>query len=182
MDFLKTKIKDVIIIFPNIFSDERGFFLETYREDIFFRQGIGPKFVQDNHSASQKGVLRGLHYQIKQAQGKLVRVISGEIYDVVLDLRKSSKSFGQWVGFFLSSELKQQLWVPPGFAHGFFVVSDLAEVSYKTTDYYAPNFERTILWNDPELKISWPLTIGQKPMVSLKDEKGIYFSNADYYP
>ena len=181
MEFSRTKINDVIIIIPKVFGDERGYFLETFREDEFIQQGIGLKFVQDNQSGSQQSVLRGLHYQIKQAQGKLIRVLAGEIYDAVVDIRNNSGTFGQWVGVVLSSELKQQLWVPPGFAHGFFVMSEWAEIAYKATDYYAPQHERTILWNDPDLNISWPLIPGQNPIISAKDEKGITFRNAEYY-
>jgi len=181
MEFSRTKINDVIIIIPKVFGDNRGYFLETFREDDFIQQGIGPKFVQDNHSGSQQSVLRGLHYQIKQAQGKLIRVLAGEIYDVVVDIRKSSRTFGQWIGVSLTSESKQQLWVPPGFAHGFFVMSEWAEIAYKATDYYAPQYERTILWNDLDLNISWPLIPGQDPIISAKDEKGITFRNAEYY-
>ena len=181
MDFFKTNTDDVIIIFPKIFGDKRGYFLETFREEEFISHDIGPKFVQDNHSGSQKGVLRGLHYQIRQAQGKLIRVVAGEIYDVVLDIRKNSNTFGQWTGVFLSSEYKQQLWVPPGFAHGFLVVSEWAEVTYKATDYYAPQFERTIFWNDPDLQIRWPLIPGVDPIISAKDEKGTAFKDAEYF-
>lgn len=160
MKFIPTRLSDVILVQPGVFEDERGFFFETYREDRFSQSGIDDNFVQDNHSGSRKGVLRGLHYQIRQAQGKLVRVISGEIFDVAVDIRRSSPTFGQWVGVNLSSENKLQLWVPAGFAHGFYVLSGWAEVTYKTTNYYAPQWERTILWNDPQIGVEWPLLGG----------------------
>jgi dTDP-4-dehydrorhamnose 3,5-epimerase len=181
MDFVRTKILDVILISPEVFGDDRGFFLETFREDKFSEFGIGPKFVQDNHSGSQRGVLRGLHYQIRQPQGKLVRAISGEIFDVAVDIRKSSKTFGRWVGAVLSAKNKNQLWLPPGFAHGFFVLSDWAEVVYKATDYYAPEFERSILWNDPDINIVWPNITEQSPIVSVKDSKACLFKIAEYF-
>jgi dTDP-4-dehydrorhamnose 3,5-epimerase len=181
MDFVKTKIPDVILISPEVFGDDRGFFLETFREDNFLKFGIGPKFVQDNHSGSQKGVLRGLHYQIQQPQGKLIRAIAGEIFDVAVDLRKSSQTFGQWVGVILSANNKHQLWLPPGFAHGFLVLSDWAEVVYKATDYYAPVHERSVIWNDSYLNIDWPIEPGQIPNVSKKDSMAIKFEKADYF-
>jgi len=171
MHFIHTKIPDVILIEPKVFADERGFFLESYQKQRFSEAGIPFDFVQDNHSKSQQGVLRGLHYQIQQAQGKLVRVISGEIFDVAVDIRKSSPTFGKWVGDYLSAENKKMLWVPAGFAHGFLVTGPSAEVLYKATDYYAPQWERSILWNDPTINIAWPLN-GGRPTLSLKDEAG----------
>ncbi len=179
--FTPLEIQDVILITPKVFEDERGFFLESYREEHFAAAGITVRFVQDNHSASTQGVLRGLHYQIKQAQGKLVRVIAGEIYDVVVDLRRSSSTFGRWVGVTLSAQNKNQVWVPPGFAHGFYVISPLAEILYKTSDYYAPQFERTLLWNDPALAIPWPLVNGMSPILSNKDAIGLPLSQVETY-
>jgi dTDP-4-dehydrorhamnose 3,5-epimerase len=172
MDFIPTSIPEVILIHPVVFSDERGFFMETYRQAEFLNAGIQGNFVQDNHSGSVKGTLRGLHYQIEQAQGKLVQVVSGEIFDVAVDLRKSSSSYGNWVGEILSSENKRQLWIPPGFAHGFYVLSDWANVIYKVTDYYAPEWDRTLLWNDPEIGIDWPLIEGTEIYISEKDSNG----------
>lgn len=169
MEFIPTGIPDVVLIKPRVFEDPRGFFLETYREDRFIEAGIRQKFVQENHSASQKGVLRGLHYQIRQAQGKLVRAIAGKIFDVAVDIRRSSPTFGQWMGLVLSSENKYQLWIPPGFAHGFYVLSEIAEVTYKVTDYYAPEWERSILWNDPRIGIEWHIPDGEAPTLSQKD-------------
>jgi dTDP-4-dehydrorhamnose 3,5-epimerase len=169
MEFIPTGIPDVVLIKPRVFEDPRGFFLETYREDRFIEAGIRQTFVQENHSASQKGVLRGLHYQIRQAQGKLVRAIAGKIFDVAVDIRRSSPTFGQWMGLVLSSENKYQLWIPPGFAHGFYVLSESAEVTYKVTDYYAPEWERSILWNDPRIGIEWHIPDGEAPTLSQKD-------------
>ena len=175
MNIIPTDIPDVLIIEPRVFGDSRGFFFESYN-DRSFQEKIGQTlgqplhFVQDNHSRSVKNVLRGLHYQIHQTQGKLVRVVVGEIFDVAVDIRKSSPTFGQWVGCLLSAENKRQFWVPPGFAHGFLVTSDVAEVLYKTTDYYAPAHERSLLWNDPKLAISWPLA--GDPILSSKDLAG----------
>lgn len=175
MNIIQTKIPGVLMIEPRVFGDERGFFFESYNEQAFAdKAGITLKFVQDNHSRSVKGVLRGLHYQIQHTQGKLVRVVFGSIYDVAVDIRKSSPTFGQWVGCILSAENKQQLWVPPGFAHGFVVVSDVAEVLYKATDFYAPQHERSILWNDPTIGIEWPLDLlGESEIIlSGKDQAG----------
>ena len=178
--FNKTPIADVILIQPTIFRDERGFFLESYQKKRFAEAGIDIDFVQDNHSRSQQGTLRGLHYQINQAQGKLVRVIIGEIFDVAVDLRKNSPTFGNWTGDFLSAENGRMLWVPPGFAHGFYVTSPEAEVLYKATDYYAPQWERTILWNDPTIGINWP--VGDTlPILSPKDAAGKLFDEAEVY-
>lgn len=182
MKFSTTRIADVVVVEPQVFGDERGFFMETWRGDEFAEHGIDLPFVQDNHSRSCKGVLRGLHYQIQQPQGKLARVISGEVFDVVVDLRKSSPTFGQWVGEILSAENKKLLWVPPGFAHGFYVLSETAEFLYKCTDYYAPEYERTVRWDDPELAIHWPLVNGQSPQLSAKDLAGVPFAAAEYCP
>lgn len=180
MKVIPTDIPDILIIEPNVFGDERGFFLESYNEEKFKAlTGTTVTFVQDNHSKSKKNVLRGLHYQIQQAQGKLVRVIAGDVFDVAVDIRRSSPTFGKWVGQYLTAENKQQMWVPPGFAHGFLVLSDVAEFLYKTTDYYAPEHERCIQWNDPELNIQWPIT--DKPMVSQKDAKGVLFKDAEVF-
>ncbi len=172
MRFVSTKLNDVLIIEPQVFGDQRGFFMEVYQAQEFTRAGIPFLFVQDNHSGSRQGTLRGLHYQLRHSQGKLVRVIAGEIFDVAVDLRKSSNTFGNWVGIQLSSQNRQQVWVPPGFAHGFYVISDWAEVLYKTTDYYAPEWERTLLWNDPAIDIAWPIIPGEPPVLSEKDQRG----------
>ena len=180
MEVIKTNIPDVLIIEPKVFGDERGFFIESFNEKTFKAQtGVTSSFVQDNHSRSAKNVLRGLHYQIKQAQGKLVRVVSGEVYDVAVDIRKSSPYFGQWTGCILSEANKRQLWVPPGFAHGFVVLSDMADFLYKTTDYYAPEYERSILWNDPQLNIDWKIT--EEPILSPKDQAGKPIAQAEVY-
>ena len=181
MNVIPTTIPDVLILEPKVFGDERGFFFESFNHKVFVEKtGITTPFVQDNHSRSMKGVLRGLHYQIEQAQGKLLRVVAGEIFDVAVDIRKSSPTFGQWAGCILTAENKRQFWVPPGFAHGFLVISDVAEVLYKTTDYYAPQYERSILWNDPDLGIDWP-TEGLTPMLSKKDQAGQTFKDADLF-
>lgn len=180
MRFTPTTIPDVIVIEPKIFADERGFFLESYQKKSFADTGIPFDFVQDNHSKSQQGVLRGLHYQIQQPQGKLVRVIAGEIFDVAVDIRKNSATFGKWVGDYLSADNKRMLWVPAGFAHGFYVTSPTAEVLYKTTDYYAPQWERSIGWNDPMINIDWPLN-GKTPILSPKDELGKALNEADVF-
>jgi dTDP-4-dehydrorhamnose 3,5-epimerase len=181
MNILSTEIPDIVIIEPKVFGDDRGFFMETYQARLFTEAGIPNNFVQDNHSGSRQGILRGLHYQICQPQGKLVRCVAGEIYDVAVDLRRSSATFGQWVGQVISMQNKLQIWVPPGFAHGFFVVSDWAEVLYKATDYYAPQHERTLLWNDPTLKINWPVPVGTSPVLSAKDMQGKSFNQADLF-
>jgi dTDP-4-dehydrorhamnose 3,5-epimerase len=181
MQFTSTELPDVILIQPKIFEDERGFFLESYQKDRFSAAGIDVDFVQDNHSASTKGVLRGLHYQIRQPQGKLIRVVVGEVFDVAVDLRRYSSTFGQWVGAILSAAKKNQLWVPPGFAHGFFVTSEKAEILYKATDYYAPEWERSLLWNDPVVDIDWPIINGELPILSAKDAKGSFLSAAETY-
>ena len=180
MQFIPTAIPDVILIEPKVFPDERGFFLESYQKKKFLEAGITAEFVQDNHSKSQRGILRGLHYQIQQAQGKLVRVIAGEIFDVAIDIRKKSPTFGKWVGDYLSAENRRMLWVPPGFAHGFYVTSLEAEVLYKATDYYAPQWERSIAWNDPTIGLDWP--IGNTfPILSPKDAVGKLFSEAEIF-
>lgn len=180
MKVTPTKIPDVVIIEPRVFGDDRGFFYESYNEKTFTEAtGITRNFVQDNHSRSQKNVLRGLHYQIQQPQGKLVRVVVGEVLDVAVDIRKSSPTFGQWVSCLLSAENKRLFWVPEGFAHGFVVLSDAAEFLYKTTDYYAPEYERTILWNDADLGIDWQLT--EEPMLSKKDQAGVPFKEAEVF-
>jgi len=180
MRFIPTTIPDVIVIEPKVFADERGFFLESYQKQRFSEAGISLDFVQDNHSKSQQGVLRGLHYQIQQPQGKLVRVIDGEIFDVAVDIRKSSRTFGKWAGEYLSAENKKLLWVPPGFAHGFYVTSATAEVLYKTTDYYAPQLERSIIWNDPTVNIDWSLN-GAMPILSPKDAAGKFLNEAEVF-
>ena len=180
MQVIVTKISDVLIIEPKVFGDDRGFFYESFNKKKFVEaSGVTTEFVQDNHSKSTKGVLRGLHYQIKQPQGKLVRVTDGEVIDVAVDIRKSSSTFGQWVAINLSAENKRQLWVPPGFAHGFVVLSDTAEFLYKTTDYYAPEYERCIRWDDETLSIDWHYA--GKPQVSEKDSKGNAFNEADIF-
>lgn len=181
MNILKTAIHDVMIIEPKVFTDERGFFIETFQARKFTELGLPQDFVQDNHSGSKRGTLRGLHYQIQQAQGKLVRVVVGEVFDVAVDLRKSSPTFGQWVSSHLSAESKMQLWIPPGFAHGFYVLSEWAEVLYKVTDYYAPEWERTLIWNDPDIGIAWPLVDGKPPNLSEKDSSGKAFHDAERF-
>lgn len=180
MKIIPTAIPDVWIIEPKVFQDDRGFFLESYQKKQFEEAGINIDFVQDNHSKSCHGTLRGLHYQIQQPQGKLVRTIAGEIFDVVVDIRKSSPTFGQWAGDYLSAENKRMLWVPAGFAHGFFVTSQEAEVLYKASDYYAPQWERCILWNDPGIGIPWPIK-DQNPILSVKDVKGRLLEEAELF-
>jgi dTDP-4-dehydrorhamnose 3,5-epimerase len=181
MEFRPTNIPDVLIISPKVFGDERGSFMETFREDLFSASGISGPFVQDNQTRSRQGVLRGLHYQIRQPQAKLVRAVAGEIFDVAVDLRRRSATFGQWVGEILSEENKLQIWIPGGFAHGFYVLSDWAEVLYKASDYYAPDSERTIVWNDPALGIAWPLINGRPPILSEKDACGKHLPEAELY-
>jgi len=178
MNCIETEISDCRIITPRIFRDDRGFFFESFNERTFSDLGINHRFVQDNQSHSKHGVLRGLHYQIKQAQGKLVRVLSGEIFDVAVDLRKSSPSFGQWIGERLSSTDKKMIWISPGFAHGFVVLSETAEILYKATDFYAVEHERTIVWNDPDLQIDWPIA---SPILSEKDRRGLRFRSAEVF-
>ena len=180
MKIIATPIPDILLIEPRVFQDERGFFMESYQKKQFREAGIDVDFVQDNHSKSCQGTLRGLHYQIRQPQGKLVRVIGGEIFDVAVDIRKHSPTFGQWVGDYLSAENKRMLWVPVGFAHGFLVTSPEAEVVYKASDYYAPEWERSILWNDPAIDIAWP-TQGENPILSAKDQLGKLLSEAELF-
>jgi dTDP-4-dehydrorhamnose 3,5-epimerase len=181
MIFRETEISDVLIIETKVFQDERGFFLEAYQRDRFLDAGIKCDFVQDNHSGSKRGVLRGLHYQIQQPQSKLIQVLTGRIFDVCVDLRKYSPTFGKSVGITLSAEEHKQIWVPAGFAHGFYVLSDWAEISYKTSDLYAPQWERTLLWSDPDLNICWPIPEGEEPFMSLKDAAGKLFRDAEIY-
>ncbi len=181
MKILPTEIPDVLVIEPRVFQDERGFFYESYNQKAFTEKtGIDAHFAQDNHSCSKQDVLRGLHYQNQQPHGKLIRAIAGTIQDVAVDIRKSSPTFGQWVSCILSAENKRLLWIPPGFAHGFLVLSETAEVLYKTTDYYAPQHERCILWNDPNLAIDWK--IATTPIVSAKDKVGQPFKTAEVFP
>lgn len=177
----QTSIPEVICIEPRVFGDDRGFFMETWRNSWLEELGIRHEFVQDNHSKSSRGTLRGLHYQIKQPQGKLVRVVSGEVFDVAVDMRENSPTFGRWVGEFLSSENKKMLWVPPGFAHGFLVTSETAEFVYKCTSYYAPEYDRSLLWNDPQIGIEWPIEPNSKVLLSEKDERAALFKNADTF-
>lgn len=178
MRAIETRIPDVLLLEPKVFGDERGFFFESFNQRVFAEvTGLNVAFVQDNHSRSARNVLRGLHYQVEQAQGKLVRVVAGAVFDVAVDIRPDSKTYGQWVGEILSGENKRQLWVPPGLAHGFVVLSDFAEFLYKTTDYYAPEHERCIAWNDPDLAIDWP--IEGVPTLSAKDAAGKAFRTPD---
>ncbi len=179
MQLIPTSLKDVVILEPKVYGDERGFFLEAYNEETFRSLGLPTRFKQDNHSGSRKGVLRGLHYQVKRPQGKVVRTLRGAIFDVAVDLRRDSAQFGQWFGTELSAENRRQLWIPPGFGHGFLVLSEVAEVSYKATELYAPEFERSILWNDPAIGISWPLD--GEPTLSGKDEAGLVLADAQTY-
>jgi len=181
MDVVTTCLPDVRILRPRVFGDDRGFFMETFRDSEFRENVADVSFVQDNHSRSGKGVLRGLHYQIRQPQGKLVRVIAGQVFDVAVDIRKSSPHFGRWTGAVLSAENKDMFWVPPGFAHGFYVMSDHAEFVYKCTRYYAPEHERVILWNDPSIEIEWPLSGLDLPVLSSKDENGALLKDAEVF-
>lgn len=175
-------IPDIIIIEPEIHEDSRGFFMETYQSELFKQAGIDHRFVQDNHSGSSQGILRGLHYQIRKPQGKLFRVISGEVFDVSVDLRRSSPTFGEWFGIRISVHNRKQLWIPAGFAHGFYVLSDWAEILYKTTDYYAPQWERTLAWDDPEIGVDWPIIKGTSPILSTKDRNGLSFGQVEKFP
>ncbi len=182
MQVVQTSIPDLLILEHKVFGDERGFFFEIFNQRDFEQlTGIKDHFVQDNESRSARNVLRGLHYQIKQPQGKLVHVLTGEVFDVAVDIRRSSPTFGKWVGTMLSSENKRMLWVPKGFAHGFIVLSEYAEFLYKTTDYWAPEYERSLLWNDPDLAIDWPLE-GVTPTLSKKDREGVPLSQAEIFP
>lgn len=182
MEFERLSIPDVILVRPRIFGDERGFFLESWEKRKFAAGGIAADFVQDNHSRSVRHTLRGLHYQVEQPQGKLVRVVAGAVFDVAVDLRRSAPTFGQWVGAELTAENRHMLWVPPGFAHGFLVTSDSADFLYKCTDYYAPQAERSIRWDDPHLAIDWPLPSGISPRLSARDAAGVAFEQAEYFP
>jgi dTDP-4-dehydrorhamnose 3,5-epimerase len=180
MQVLRTELAGVLLLEPKVFGDARGFFYESYQRRAFHKAtGVDVEFVQDNHSRSARNVLRGLHYQIRQAQGKLVRVIAGEIWDVAVDLRRGSPDFGKWAGFTLSAESRRMAWIPPGFAHGFLVTSDAAEVLYKATDYYAPEHERTLLWSDPALAIPWPLA--GAPLLADKDRRGTPLAGAEVF-
>jgi dTDP-4-dehydrorhamnose 3,5-epimerase len=181
MKVIATAIPDVLILEPKVFGDERGFFFESFNQQEFEQAtGLGSYFVQDNHSRSEKGVVRGLHYQVEQAQGKLVRVVTGVVFDVAVDLRRSSATFGQWVGVELSEDNRRQLWIPPGFAHGFLTLSDSVDFLYKTTDYYNPRHERCVAWNDPTLCIEWPLG-GSAPRLSVKDRGGGLFADSQVF-
>lgn len=181
MEVRPLKIPDILLINPQVYDDDRGFFFEAYNVKAFSEIGIRNSFVQNNHSGSRLNTLRGLHYQIHQAQGKLVRVIVGEVYDVAVDLRKTSSTFGKWVGTKLSSANHDQIWIPVGFAHGFLVLSEWAEVQYKVTDYYAPEWERTLIWNDPEVGIEWPVGEISDPILSAKDASGMPLSKAELF-
>ncbi len=181
MKFITTSLPEVIKVEPAVHRDGRGYFMETWQLQRFRDGGIDDQFVQDNFSQSSKGTLRGLHYQIEQPQGKLVRVVSGEVFDVAVDLRKSSPQFGQWVGEVLSARNRHQLWVPPGFGHGFLVLSETAQFEYKCTDYYAPEFERSIRWDDPDIGIDWPLSEGARPILSEKDSAAPFLKDAETY-
>lgn len=181
MRCIPTDVPDVLLIEPRVFKDDRGFFLETFHARRYAELGLPERMVQDNHSGSRQGVLRGLHYQIRQAQGKLVNVVAGEIFDVAVDLRRSSATFGRWVGVRLAAESRQQLWIPPGFAHGFYVVSSWAEVVYKVSDFYSPEWERTLRWDDPRVGIRWPIPAGTTPLLSPKDARGASLAEADVY-
>lgn len=182
MQFEPTAIPEVVLIRPKVFGDDRGFFLESWEERKFAAAGIGVHFVQDNHSRSGRYILRGLHYQIQQTQGKLVRVVSGTVFDVAVDIRRSSPTFGRWVGVTLSAENHHMLWVPAGFAHGFVVLSDSADFLYRCTGFYAPQHERSILWNDPDLGVNWPLPPGTEPVLSPKDAAAKRFRDAEVFP
>jgi dTDP-4-dehydrorhamnose 3,5-epimerase len=179
MKVLETPLAGALVLEPKVFEDARGFFLESYNQKVFAALGILDRFVQDNHSYSAHGVLRGLHYQVQKPQGKLVRVVSGEVLDVLLDLRRSSPTFGRWHGVRLSGENKRLAWIPAGFAHGFYVMSESAHVLYKSTEFYAPELERTVLWNDPDLKINWENS--HAPQLSDKDRKGVRFHEAEVF-
>lgn len=181
MDFHQTDLPGLVRIEPRVFGDERGFFMESWQAKKFADAGIDAVFVQDNHSKSVQGALRGLHYQINHAQGKLVRVVAGEVFDVAVDIRRSSPAFGRWAGFRLSAENKRMLWVPPGFAHGFYVLSPSAEFLYKCTDYWSPDDERTIVWNDPAVGVNWPLIDGRPPLLSAKDQAGRTLAEAECF-
>ncbi len=176
MNFIENKLKGLYTIEPVLHGDARGFFMETWRKSDFDELGIAGEFVQDNHSRSKRGILRGLHYQNPRSQGKLVRVTLGEVYDVVVDIRRGSPTYGQWLGETLSEQNRKMLWVPPGFAHGFYVTSEYAEFTYKCTDYYAPQYEFSLRWDDPALGIDWPIPAGERPILSQKDQQGQAFA------
>jgi dTDP-4-dehydrorhamnose 3,5-epimerase len=179
---IPTTIPDVLIIEPRVFGDSRGFFFESFNQKNFNQgTGLGVNFVQDNHSRSTKGVLRGLHYQIRQPQGKLVRVVRGAVFDVAVDIRRSSPTFGRWVGVELTEDNYRQVWVPPGFAHGFYVLSESADFLYKTTEYYIPDLERSVVWNDPQIAISWPVEVGTQPIISAKDAIAPALADAEVF-
>ncbi len=178
---ITTQLPEIKLLEPRVFADERGFFMETYQARDFAQSGIAPDFVQDNQSGSYHGILRGLHYQLLNPQGKLVRCIVGEIFDVAVDLRRSSPNFGRWTGTFLSAENKRQLWIPVGFAHGFYTVSKWAEVLYKASDYYNPKGERCVLWNDPQIGVQWPIPSGESPLLSPKDQLGLPLAQAETF-
>ena len=182
MKIQATAIPEIVLIRPRVFEDARGYFLESWNQREFATAGLTASFVQDNLTRSCRGALRGLHYQIRHAQGKLVQAVTGQIFDVVVDLRASSPTFGRWVGTKLSAETHDMLWIPPGFAHGFFVQSEMAEVLYKATDFYSPENERTIRWNDPELGIEWPLPEGLEPLLSAKDQQAPGFREVEHFP
>jgi len=182
VEFEPTEIPDAVLIRPKVFGDARGYFFESWEERKFAAAGIDAKFVQDNHSRSARNTLRGLHYQIQQTQGKLVRVVTGAVFDVAVDIRRNSPTFGRWVGVTLTEENHHMLWVPPGFAHGFLVLSESADFIYRCTDFWAPAHERAIQWNDPDLNIAWPLPEGMEPLLSAKDKVAKRFRDADYFP
>lgn len=182
MNFKPTRLPEVVVVEPKVFGDSRGFFMETWEARKFAEGGIDAKFVQDNHSRSSRWVLRGLHYQLRHTQGKLVRVTEGEVFDVAVDVRKSSPTFGQWVGEYLSAENRRMLWVPPGFAHGFVVLSERVDFLYKCTDYYDPASECTLLWNDAEIGVEWPIPAGVEPIISEKDRKGLSWRSIECLP
>lgn len=181
MHIIDTELDDVKILEPCVFADERGFFLESWNSRVFEELGFSADFVQDNHSRSGQGVLRGLHYQINHSQGKLVRVTQGEVFDVAVDMRRSSRQFGQWTGIRLSESNRRQLWIPEGFAHGFYVISESADFQYKCTDYYSPEHERTLLWNDHNVGVEWPLADGKQPTLVMKDVNGQPLSSCEYF-
>jgi len=181
MKTINLEIPEIRLIEPDVYVDNRGFFIETFQSRKYADFGLSEQFLQDNHTGSRKGTLRGLHYQVRQAQAKLIRVTVGEIFDVAVDLRRSSGTFGRWVGIPLSADDHQQLWIPRGFAHGFLVLSEWAEVEYKVTEFYAPEWERTLLWNDPEINIGWPLKENQSPILSEKDSTGKLLADADLF-
>lgn len=182
MRFVPTVLPEVVVVEPDVFGDARGFFLETWHAAKFREGGIDAAFVQDNHSRSRQGILRGLHYQLARPQGKLVRVVTGRVFDVAVDLRRASPRFGRWVGVELSEENQRMLWVPPGFGHGFYVLSEMADFVYKCTDFYAPEHERCIRWDDPTLAIDWPIPTHAAPLVSAKDAEGAWLGEAEVYP